>query len=62
MNKLSATLIICFTLLLCGFATWQMFLGNFEAAFSSLPFLVIVYLFVAPWKKRHLTTQSDGEG
>lgn len=62
MSKLSATLIICFTLLLSGFATWQMFLGNFEAAFSSLPFLVILYLFVAPWKKRHQTMQTDEEG
>jgi hypothetical protein len=29
-----------------AFSTWQLFKGNLEAAFSALPFLLIVYLFV----------------
>jgi len=45
-NKLPATLLIIFVLILVAFSTWQLFAGNLEAAFSSLPFLLIVYLFV----------------
>jgi hypothetical protein len=46
MNKLTAYLLIIFLLILVFFGTWQLFLGNFEAAFSTLPFLVIIYFFV----------------
>ncbi len=46
MNKLSACLLLIFLLAIISFGTWQLFLGNFEAAFSTLPFLVIVYFFV----------------
>jgi hypothetical protein len=46
MKKLPAILLFVFVLFLVGFSTWQLFLGNLEAAFSSLPFLLIVYLFV----------------
>ena len=52
MSKSAAVLLICFITAILGFATWQLFLGRFEAAFSALPFLVILYLFVAPWKKQ----------
>lgn len=45
-KKLPAILLITFVLFLVGFSTWQLFLGNLEAAFSSLPFLFIIYLFV----------------
>ena len=45
-KKLPAILLIAFVLFLVGFSTWQLFRGNLEAAFSSLPFLLIVYLFV----------------
>ncbi len=51
MNKTAAIFLICFTILIVTFATWQLFAGNFEAAFSALPFLIIIYLFLAPWKK-----------
>ena len=46
LNKLPAILIFIFVLFLVSFSTWQLFHGNLEAAFSSLPFLLIVYLFV----------------
>lgn len=52
MSKSAAVLLICFTAAILGFSTWQLFLGKLEAAFSALPFLVILYLFVAPWKKQ----------
>jgi len=36
---------------LVSFGTWQLFLGNFEAAFSSVPFLLAVYFFVKVYRK-----------
>ena len=46
LKKLPAILLFIFVLFLVAFSTWQMFHGNLEAAFSSLPFLLIIYLFV----------------
>jgi len=46
LKKLPSILLIVFVLFLVAFSTWQLFRGNLEAAFSSLPFLLIVYLFV----------------
>jgi hypothetical protein len=46
LKKLPAVLLTVFVLFLVAFSTWQLFHGNLEAAFSSLPFLLIIYLFV----------------
>ena len=46
LKKLPAILLTAFVLFLVAFSTWQLFQGNLEAAFSSLPFLLIIYLFV----------------
>ena len=45
-KKLPSILLFVFVIFLVVFSTWQLFHGNLEAAFSSLPFLLIVYLFV----------------
>ena len=45
-NRLPVILLFAFVLFLVVFSTWQLFHGNLEAAFSSLPFLLIIYLFV----------------
>ncbi len=46
LKKLPTIFLLLFVLMLVTFSTWQLFLGNIEAAFSSLPFLLIAYLFV----------------
>lgn len=46
LKKIPMILLFIFVLFLVVFSTWQLFQGNLEAAFSSLPFLLIVYLFV----------------
>jgi hypothetical protein len=51
MNKVSALLLLIFLLAIVSFSTWQLFLGNLEAAFSALPFLLIIYLFVTTQRK-----------
>lgn len=48
MTKPLAIFTILFALAVIGFGTWQLFLGNLEAAFSSFPFLLIIYVFVKP--------------
>jgi len=45
-KTLLVILLFIFVLFLVAFSTWQMFQGNLEAAFSALPFLLIIYLFV----------------
>jgi|GEM_PF-728203 len=48
MNRTSAIImILCVVILVC-FGTWQLFRGNLEAAFSTFPFLLIVYFFLRP--------------
>jgi hypothetical protein len=46
MNKAAALLLILFTLLLVSFATWHLYMGNLEAAFMPLPFLLVIYFFL----------------
>lgn len=46
MNKLFSLLLIAIVLAMVGFGTWQLFQGNFEAAFSTLPFLLVIYFLV----------------
>lgn len=51
MNKLFASFLIVMVLSIVGFGTWQLFLGNWEAAFSAFPFLLVLYFFVNLNKK-----------
>jgi hypothetical protein len=51
MNKVSALLLLIFLLAIVSFSTWQLFVGNLEAAFSALPFLLIIYLFLKTQRK-----------
>ncbi len=46
LKKLPVILLFIFVIFLVVFCTWQLFKGNLEAAFSTLPFLFIIYLFV----------------
>ena len=52
MNRPAALVMLCFVIFLVVFATWQFYQGNLEAAMSTLPFLVIVYLFMVNQRKR----------
>ena len=46
MSRLSAALTLLFAAAVIGFGTWSLYRGNLEAAFSSFPFLLIIYVFV----------------
>ncbi|BCO11504.1 hypothetical protein GEOBRER4_n2912 [Citrifermentans bremense] len=51
MTKAAALFIIMFTLAVIGFGTWQLYAGNLVAAFSSFPFLLIIYVFIKPFRR-----------
>jgi len=46
MNKYTAIFLILLVVGTVSFATWQLFNGKLEAAFSVFPFLLITYFFV----------------
>jgi hypothetical protein len=46
LKKPPVIMLFIFVIFLVAFCTWEMFQGNLEAAFSTLPFLFIIYLFV----------------
>ena len=51
MKKLSALLLIIMVVFAISFATWQLFRGNLEAAFSALPFLLVTYFLMKLHRK-----------
>jgi len=51
-KKIAAVIQIVFILLVVGFGTYQLYQGNFEASFSTMPFLIVYYLFVTVRQKR----------
>ena len=50
-NKPGMIFLLAFVLILVAFGTWQLFAGNLEAAFSTFPFLLIMYLFVLKMRR-----------
>lgn len=51
-RKIAAAVQIVFILLVIGFGTYQLYQGNFEASISTMPFLIVYYLFVTVRQKR----------
>jgi hypothetical protein len=51
MEKTGLILLLVFALGLIIFSTWQLYAGNLAASFSTLPFLLICYLFVMRIKR-----------
>ena len=52
MKRILAVIQIIFIILIVGFGTWQLYLGNFELALASFPFLVIYYVFIISSHRR----------
>jgi hypothetical protein len=61
-RKLAALLQIVIILLVIGFGTYQLYQGNFEASMTTLPFLIVYYLFVTSWQKRGRERDGRGNG
>ena len=45
-KRIFAAVLIVLVLAILIFSTWQMFQGNFAAAMSSMPLLLLFYLFL----------------
>lgn len=52
LGRIAAALQILVVVVIVGFATVQLFLGNFAAAMSTFPLLVVYWFFLTVWKKR----------
>ena len=52
MKKPFALLVILFVVAIVTFGTWQLYSGNLEAAFSTMPFLLVTYLLVKSQSRR----------
>jgi hypothetical protein len=52
MKRILALIQIIIILIIIGFGTWQLFLGNFEAALAGFPLLVAYYLLVVSLQRR----------
>lgn len=52
MQRIFAAFQILIVLSIICFGTWQMFLGNFAAAMSSMPLLLVFYLFLSVRSRR----------
>jgi integral membrane sensor domain MASE1 len=58
MKKAAAIVQIIIVLLIVGYGTCNLFLGNFEQSMTTLPLLVVYYVFVVVRQKR---TQTEAE-
>ncbi len=52
MKRILAVIQIIIIVLIVGFSTWQLYLGHFEQAFATLPFLIIYYVFIVARQRR----------
>jgi hypothetical protein len=68
LRKISAAVQVMVVVSVIAFGTYQLYKGNFEASMTTLPFLVVYYLFVTSWRKRigerekHDNENSGGKG
>ena len=51
MSKYVSIFVLLFAIVLVVFSIWQLYAGNLAASFSTLPFLLITYLFVMKSKQ-----------
>jgi hypothetical protein len=52
MKRILALIQIIIIILIVGFSTWQLYLGNFELAFVGFPFLIVYYVFIIASQRR----------
>jgi len=58
MKKAAAIVQIVIVLFIVGYGTYNLFLGNFEQSMTTLPLLVVYYVFMVARQKR---SQSEEE-
>jgi hypothetical protein len=62
MRLVAAWVQVIVVFLIVAYGTWQLFEGNFDQSFATLPFLFAYYIFVVGrMKKKQLNTMEDPE-
>ncbi len=62
MKLIAAWIQVIVVLLIVAFGTWQLFEGNFEQSFATLPFLFAYYVFiVVRLRKKQDSSREDDE-
>lgn len=51
-RRTAAAIQILIVLLIVGYGTYNLYLGNFEQSFATLPFLIGYYLLVVAWQRK----------
>ena len=46
-GKIAIAVQVLIVLLIVGYGTWQLFVGNFAASMATFPLLVVYYFFVS---------------
>ncbi len=52
LGKIAVTVQVLIVLLIVGYGTWQLFMGNFAASMATFPLLLVYYFFVSA-RHRH---------
>jgi len=52
MRRTAAAVQIAIVLLIVGYGTYHLFLGNFTQSYATLPFLIGYYLLIVAWQRR----------
>ncbi len=47
MGKIAVAVQVVIVVLIIGYGTWQLFLGNFAASMATFPLLLVYYFLVA---------------
>jgi len=59
MRKIAVLVQILIVVVIVGYGTYNLFIGNFAAAFSTFPFLMAYYVFVIARQKRAGPNESE---
>ena len=52
MKRILAAIQFGIVILIVGFATWQLYMGNFELALAGFPILIAYYFLLLAFKRR----------
>lgn len=63
-RRTAAAVQILIVLIIVGYGTYQLFLGNFAQSYATLPFLIGYYLLIVVWqrKARERERENDDDG
>lgn len=64
LRRTAAAIQILIVLLIVGYGTYHLFLGNFTQSYATLPVLVGYYLLILAWQRkvRERDREKDGDG